>query len=266
MLILYGAREASLSQVEKCLCFSPCSLSRKILLGDDSCFFSLKIFTEHYAKLKVLITAVVQQKMKDYKEYNDKLFSRWAPVYDGFELILSSIRKKITQEINPTNKSVLDVATGTGSLAIALGSKAKNVVGIDLSSKMLDVARKKVRTDNISFFQMDASKMDFPDNEFDIVTISLGLHDMPLEIRTSVLDEVKRVLKKDGKLYVFEYDLPRNKFIGRCSSYLINTFESKYYLQFINSDFTHYLSTFGFKIQRKTNYLFGYLQLLTITT
>ena len=105
--------------------------------------------------------------MKDYKEYNDKLFSRWAPVYDGFELILSDVRNKVTQETNATDKTVLDVATGTGSLAIALSRKAKKVVAIDLSSKMLDVAKKKSRNDNLSFLQMDASKMNFQNKYFD---------------------------------------------------------------------------------------------------
>ena len=202
--------------------------------------------------------------MKDYREYNDKLFSRWAPVYDVFEIFLSNVRRKITQEINPTNKLVLDVATGTGSLAIALSSIAKKVVGIDLSSKMLDVACKKRRNNNLSFLQMDASKMKFADDEFDVITISLGLHDMPLEIRTSVLKEVRRVLKKGGKLYILEYALPPNKLLGLISSRLINIYESKYYLKFIESNFEDYLNTFDFKIERKTNYLFKHLRLITL--
>ncbi|MCF8257538.1 MAG: class I SAM-dependent methyltransferase [Flavobacteriales bacterium] len=203
--------------------------------------------------------------MRDYQEYNNKLFSRWAPIYDGFEIVLSDVRKKITQEINPVNKSVLDVATGTGSLAIALSSTAKKVVGIDLSSKMLEVAKRKKHAKNLSFLQMDASKLNFQDDEFDIVTISLGLHDMPQEIRSSVLEEVKRVLKKEGKLYILEYDRISNKLLNSCSSHLINVFESKYYLDFVNSDFLEYLSSFDFKLESKTNYLFGHLQFLTLT-
>jgi ubiquinone/menaquinone biosynthesis C-methylase UbiE len=202
--------------------------------------------------------------MKDYKKYNDQLFSRWAPVYDVFELILSDVRNQITKEINPINKSVLDVATGTGSLAIDLSKSAEKVVGIDLSSKMLDVAEKKRKNDNLSFLLMDASCMKFNDEEFDLVTISLGLHDMPLDIRTLVLKEVKRVLKRDGKLYILEYDLPQNP-LGAVSSRLINTFESKYYLDFINSDFYNYLNTFGFKIEKQSNYLFNHLRFITLT-
>ena len=202
--------------------------------------------------------------MKDYKKYNDQLFSRWAPVYDVFELILSDVRNQITKEINPINKSVLDVATGTGSLAIDLSKSAEKVVGIDLSSKMLDVAEKKRKNDNLSFLLMDASCMKFNDEEFDVVTISLGLHDMPLDIRTLVLKEVKRVLKRNGKLYILEYDLPQNP-LGAVSSRLINTFESKYYLDFINSDFYNYLNTFGFKIEKQSNYLFNHLRFITLT-
>ena len=86
----------------------------------------------------------------DYKEYNDELFSRWAPIYDGFELILADIRKEMVEQINPNNKLVLDVATGTGSLAIGLSRKAKKVVAIDLSSQMLAVAKKKSANSNIT--------------------------------------------------------------------------------------------------------------------
>ena len=201
----------------------------------------------------------------DYKAYNDKLFSRWAPVYDGFELLLSGIRNKSVEQINPTGKTVLDVATGTGSLAIKLGKKAENVVGIDLSDKMLDVAKRKSKAENVRFQQMDASKMAFEDQSFDIVTISLGLHDMPLEVRTAVLNESKRVLKPDGKLFILEHDLPKNKFFASISATLVDTFESKYFLPFVNSDFQTYLQSFGFKINRKTEFLLGHIQFIELS-
>lgn len=203
--------------------------------------------------------------MKDYIKYNDQLFSKWAPVYDLFEIILSGVRKKTVLEINPAGKSILDVATGTGSLAIELSQSAKKVVGIDLSSNMLDVAEKKAKSENLSFLQMDASKMDFADDEFDIVTISLGLHDMPLEIRTLVLKEVKRVLKPSGELFILEYDLPNTNFLHSISSRFINIYESKYYLDFIQSDFDSYLNALGFKIEKKTSYLSRYLRLIQLS-
>lgn len=202
--------------------------------------------------------------MKDYKEYNDWLFSRWAPIYDGFELVLSDIRKKIVQQIDATNKSVLDVATGTGSLAIELSNSAAKVVGIDLSSKMLEVAEKKRKNNNLTFLLMDASKTNFDDEEFDVVTISLGLHDMPPEVRTLVLKEIKRVLKKEGKLYILEHDLPKNKLVGLISAHVLNILESKYFLDFVQSDFENYLYKHGFKIEKKASYLFNHLRFLTL--
>lgn len=130
---------------------------------------------------------------------------------------------------------------------------------------MLDVAKKKAKNENLSFLQMDASKMGFADDEFDIVTISLGLHDMPLQIRTLVLKEVKRVLKKDGKLFILDYDLPKNNFLGSILSRFINIYESKYYLDFIESDFDKYLNALGFKIENRTNYLSRYLRLIQLS-
>lgn len=204
--------------------------------------------------------------MVSHKEYNDQLFSRWAPVYDGFELILSGIRKKTVKQINPAGKSVLDVATGTGSLAIQLSGKAEKVVGIDLSAEMLAIARKKLHGDNLSFLEMDASAMTFDDDCFDIVTISLGLHDMPPEVRTAVLNEVKRVLKPEGILCVFEYDLATDELIGRIAYNLINLFESRYFQEFIESDLNEYLGSQGWRIERKSNYLFRQLQLLQLSS
>ena len=201
----------------------------------------------------------------DYKAYNNKLFSRWAPIYDGFELLLSDIRKKNVEHINPAGKTVLDVATGTGSLAVELGKQAEKVIGIDLSDKMLEVARRKSKSNNISFQQMDASQMEFKDDTFDIVTISLGLHDMPLNIRDAVLKESKRVLKPNGKLFILEHDLPQNKFFASISATLIDTFESKYFLPFVKSDFLAYLGSFGFRFERKTAFLFGHLQFIELT-
>jgi phosphatidylethanolamine/phosphatidyl-N-methylethanolamine N-methyltransferase len=200
-----------------------------------------------------------------YKEYNDEVFSRWAPIYDIFELVLSDIREKIVQQINPGNKTVLDVATGTGSLAMALSKSAKSVTGIDLSANMLEIAKKKPVKANLTFLQMDASKMTFEDESFDIVTISLGLHDMPLDVRTLVLQEIKRVMKKDGKLYIMEHDLPKNEIIAKLSSDLINILEGKYYLDFIRSDLDEYLKSFGFKIENNISYGFQYLRLIALS-
>lgn len=186
-------------------------------------------------------------------------------MYDVFEIVLGTIRKKVVQEIDPTHATILDVATGTGSLAIALSASAAKVVGIDLSSEMLDRAKRKRSNGKVTFLQMDASSMTFEDATFDSVTISLGLHDMPPAIRAMVVEEAKRVLKKEGKLYILEYDLPKNTLLSSITSRIINLYESKYYLDFIRTDLDHYLTTFGFRIEKNTPYLGHHLRLMTLS-
>lgn len=186
-------------------------------------------------------------------------------MYDVFEIVLGTIRKKVVQEIDPTDAAILDVATGTGSLAIALSASATKVVGIDLSSAMLDRAKKKRSNGKVTFLQMDASSMTFEDATFDSVTISLGLHDMPPSIRAMVVEEAKRVLKKEGKLYILEYDLPKNTLLSSITSRIINLYESKYYLDFIRTDLDRYLTTFGFRIEKNTPFLGHHLRLITLS-
>ena len=64
-------------------------------------------------------------------------------VYDTLVLILHGVRKAIIKEMDTANKAVLDVATGTGNLAVDLSQSAEKVVGIDLSSEMLEIAKKE---------------------------------------------------------------------------------------------------------------------------
>jgi ubiquinone/menaquinone biosynthesis C-methylase UbiE len=75
---------------------------------------------------------------------------------------------------------------------------------------------------------------------------------------------VKRVLKKDGKLFILEYDMPGNELLGNISSQLINLLESRYYLDFVQSDFENYLIQIGFRIEKKTNYLLDHLRFLRL--
>lgn len=200
----------------------------------------------------------------DHTTYNAKLFGRWAPIYDGFELFLAGVRREIVRTFDPADKTILDVATGTGSLAIALSETARAVTGIDLSEKMLDVARGKRAEDNLTFLQMDAGDLAFQDDAFDVVTVSLGLHDMPPDIRTATVREAKRVLRPDGRLYVLEYDLPQDTASGRWTARAFDLFESRYFRGFLKTDLTTYLSGLGFERMAKTSHLFGRLQLLTL--
>ena len=112
-------------------------------------------------------------------------------------------------------KKILDVATGTGDIAINLSKiKGSKIEGVDVSSNMLKIARKKIdelKIDNIVLKTCEAENLVFKDNHFDIVSIGYGVRNFSnLE---KGLSESYRVLKKDGKLIILETSIPENLII-----------------------------------------------------
>ena len=112
-------------------------------------------------------------------------------------------------------KKILDVATGTGDVAINLSKiKGSKIEGVDVSSNMLKIARKKIdelKIDNIALKTCEAENLVFEDNHFDIVSIGYGVRNFSnLE---KGLSESYRVLKKDGKLIILETSIPENLII-----------------------------------------------------
>ena len=100
---------------------------------------------------------------------------------------------------------IVDLATGTGDLAIALQKKLPDaeVTGVDFLPEMLELAQRKgVRQTILA----DAMNMPFPDASFDCVTIAFGLRNM--ENWRGALAEMSRVLTRDGHLLVLEFSLP----------------------------------------------------------
>lgn len=102
-------------------------------------------------------------------------------------------------------KEILDLATGTGDLALALQKKLPDteITGVDVVPEMLELShRKGVRRTILA----DAMKLPFPDASFDCVTIAFGLRNM--EDRAGALGEMSRVLRRGGHLLVLEFSLP----------------------------------------------------------
>ena len=100
---------------------------------------------------------------------------------------------------------IVDLATGTGDLALALQKKLPDaeVTGVDFLPEMLELAQRKgVRQTILA----DAMKLPFPDASFDCVTIAFGLRNM--EDWRGALAEMSRVLRRDGHLLVLEFSLP----------------------------------------------------------
>lgn len=157
-------------------------------------------------------------------------FSGW--FYKTFvDPLLVSVRNKIAGEILP-GQAVLDVACGTGALAFQLARKSKKVVGIDLSEPMIDAAKKekqKQRLTNADFKVADATRLSaFKDGEFDVVTLSMALHQFNPELHAPILDEIKRVGKK---LIIVDYAVPLPRNVAGISARIIEFLAGKEHYQ-----------------------------------
>ena len=151
------------------------------------------------------------------KEQVEKMFDTISSNYDGLNRVISfgidvKWRKKVVQLVEKTNpESVLDIATGTGDLAINLSKTgAKKIVGLDISEGMLAVGRKKIKEKNLSakieMIQGDSEALPFEDNSFDAITVAFGVRNF--ENLKKGLSEILRVLKPDGIFVILETSVP----------------------------------------------------------
>ena len=124
-------------------------------------------------------------------------------------------RRRLIRRVSAKNPvSVLDIATGTGDLALAFGrTEAREVIGLDISPGMLEVGRKKVLSKGLEkkvrMVLGDSEALDFEDNSFDAVTVAFGVRNF--EDLEKGLSEIHRVLKPGGILAVLETSVPRKK-------------------------------------------------------
>lgn len=123
-------------------------------------------------------------------------------------------RKKVVRMAKEGNpKLILDVATGTADLAIALEKTgAEKITGVDISAGMLEVGREKVAKKKlsklISLELGDSEALEFPDNTFDVITVAFGVRNY--ENLEQGLSEMARVLKPGGRLLVLEFSQPQS--------------------------------------------------------
>lgn len=149
------------------------------------------------------------------------MFNNVAGTYDFlnhfFSLGIDKLwRRKLVKLIGQTQpKKILDVATGTADLAIAETKlNPEKIIGIDISEKMLDVGRNKIKNyPNIELQLGDSENLQFEENYFDAVSVSFGVRNF--ENVTKGLTEMKRVLKPEGKIFILEFSKPKNWFIQK---------------------------------------------------
>jgi demethylmenaquinone methyltransferase / 2-methoxy-6-polyprenyl-1,4-benzoquinol methylase len=159
---------------------------------------------------------------KSERRENSEMFDQIAGSYDFLNHLLSlNIDKewreraiKAIGEIKP--RRVLDVATGTADMAIgAVSLNPDQVVGVDISTGMLEIGRKKILNlglaDRISLLLADCEALPFENSSFDAVTVAFGVRNF--QNPEKGLSEIYRVLSPGGKTAILEFSLPRRKWL-----------------------------------------------------
>lgn len=168
------------------------------------------------------------------------LFNKVAKHYDALNTFFSlgmdnRWRKRLTDEIKGS-LLVLDIATGTGEVAIETAKNLKGcrVIGADPSSQMLKLAKRKIDSSGnfrrIALSQCSAEHLPFRDGAFDAATIAFGIRNTEDPLQS--LSEMKRVLKPGGRVGILEFAIPRNKLFS-----LFYLFYFRNFLPFIGSLF-----------------------------
>ena len=146
------------------------------------------------------------------------MFDRISPNYDALNHLLSLNidkvwrRKAAKTATKKQPNAILDLATGTGDLAIALAKRnpQAHIIGMDISEKMLDIGKAKVAQqmmeNQIELGLGDAASLPFEGDSFDAVTVAFGVRNF--ENLDKSLSEIHRVLKQDGLIVILEFSMP----------------------------------------------------------
>jgi demethylmenaquinone methyltransferase/2-methoxy-6-polyprenyl-1,4-benzoquinol methylase len=151
------------------------------------------------------------------KEQVAQMFDTISGEYDGLNRVISlgidvKWRKKVVEIVGKnTPKQILDIATGTGDLAIMMSElNPDKIIGLDISAGMLAVGEQKISkanlSDKIDMIVGDSETMPFKDNTFDAITVSFGVRNFANLAKG--IQEIARVLKPTGVLVILETSNP----------------------------------------------------------
>jgi ubiquinone/menaquinone biosynthesis methyltransferase len=156
------------------------------------------------------------------RRYVRKLFAAIADRYDFITIVLSygrdrAWKARLVALAAPARGSrALDLATGTGDIAFAMRSRGADVVGLDVTARMIELAAAKASRMTMPatpplFLIGDMVALPFRPASFDVVTTGYGLRNVP--DLTAAVDEMLRVLKPGGRALSLDFNRPANPFV-----------------------------------------------------
>jgi demethylmenaquinone methyltransferase/2-methoxy-6-polyprenyl-1,4-benzoquinol methylase len=195
------------------------------------------------------------------KEQVTQMFDNISGNYDNLNRVISfgidvKWRKKVLKMVADTNpETILDIATGTGDLAILMAkTNAKKITGFDISPGMLEVGKQKIAAKNLSnrieMILGDSENMPFEDNAFDAITVAFGIRNF--ENLEKGLGEILRVLKPGGIFVILETSNPTKTPYKQ--GYV---FYTKYILPLIGKLFSKDNAAYGYLSESAAVFPFG---------
>ena len=167
--------------------------------------------------------------------------------------------REVIEGLLPDEKcKVLDMCCGTftNGLSIAKKNTRNIVVGLDRSKSMLHEGKRKIvreKLTNVKLICRDATKTGIKDETFDYVIIGLVLHECNPDLWEGILGEAYRILKKDGRLIILEWEQPssirqRGKYAPLYIAEILNN--PRYFKEFYQADKRSFFKKYGLEIQR----------------
>lgn len=175
------------------------------------------------------------------------MYGAWfVEAYDLVTAPLRYLRSRVARlaGVGPGMR-VIDLATGTGAQARAFAARGASVVGIDLSPRMLAIARRRRRGAAIRYIEADATSVPERDASFDVASISFTLHEMPASIRARVVRELVRLTRPDGRIVIVDFARPRSRVWRFLVEHAMAVFERDAYRDFLRSDLNGLLERAG---------------------
>ncbi|NET06599.1 MAG: class I SAM-dependent methyltransferase [Symploca sp. SIO2B6] len=155
---------------------------------------------------------------------------------------------------------VLDLCCGSGQATRFLVKLSQDVTGLDLSP--LSIQRAQRNVPQAKYVEGLAEQMPFPDQQFDLVHVSVALHEMTPSVLRQILQEVYRVLKPGGTLAMVDFHKPTNFIFWPGLSVFMWLFETETAWQFLEADLMGLLKELGFEVCKHSLYAGGSLQVL----
>lgn len=191
-------------------------------------------------------------------------WDRTAKIYDRFMRKDAAAYERLYELLRPVvrHKTVLELATGTGSIAKNIVSSVNHIEATDASSEMIAEARRDNQSAKLHFSVQDMFRLPYAGKSFDVVIVSNALHIVPQPEKA--LAEIHRVLKDDGVLIAPTFSHAGNSFSGKVRAFFMKLAGFPLHSKWTSEEYLRFLRQNGWAVRKsvvlKASFLLTYAE------